>query len=122
MRLYVLGAGTPTPTPDRYGSAFVVEFGARRLMFDCGPAATHKLVKAGLFPTQIDHLFFTHHHFDHDVDYPAFLLTRWDQSIGRERVLRALGERHSYTFDDRVGEFRRAHVRGGLYRYRIDLR
>jgi hypothetical protein len=28
----------------------------------------------------------------------------------------------SYTFDDRIGEFRRAHVRGDLYRYRIDLR
>jgi len=33
-----------------------------------------------------------------------------------------LVERHSHTFDDRVGEFRRAHVRGDLYRYRIDLR
>jgi GntR family transcriptional regulator len=31
-------------------------------------------------------------------------------------------ERHSYTLDDRVGEFRRAHVRGDLYRYRMDLR
>ena len=26
-------------------------------MFDCGPAATHKLVKAGLYPTQVDNLF-----------------------------------------------------------------
>ena len=60
-------------------------------MFDCGLAATHKLVKAGLFPTQVDHLFFTHHHFDHDVDYPAFLLTRWDQSIYREWTLRVFG-------------------------------
>ena len=33
-----------------------------------------------------------------------------------------LVERHSYTFEDRVGEFRRAHVRRDLYRYRIDLR
>jgi GntR family transcriptional regulator len=47
-----------------------------------------------------------------------------------------LVERHSYTFGDRggddrgddrggdgrVGEFRRGHVRGDLYRYRIDLR
>jgi GntR family transcriptional regulator len=33
-----------------------------------------------------------------------------------------LVERHSYTFDDRPGEFRRGHVRGDLYRYRIDLR
>ncbi len=91
MRIHVLGAGTPTPTPDRYGSAYVLEIGDQRLLFDCGPATTHKLVKAGLLPTQIDHLFFTHHHFDHDVDYPAFLLTRWDQSIGGEPLLRVFG-------------------------------
>jgi GntR family transcriptional regulator len=33
-----------------------------------------------------------------------------------------LVERHSYLIDDRIGEFRRARVRGDLYRYRIDLR
>jgi len=60
-------------------------------MFDCGPASTHKLVKIGLFPTQIDYLFFTHHHFDHNSDYPCFLLCRWDQSIGKERRLQVWG-------------------------------
>jgi ribonuclease Z len=80
MRLYILGAGTPTP--DRYGSAHVVELGAERFLFDCGPAATHKPAKAGLFPTEIDRLFFTHHHFDHDVDYPAFLLVRRGVPLG----------------------------------------
>jgi ribonuclease Z len=90
-RIYILGAGTPTPTPDRFGSAYVVDTGSDLIMFDCGPAATHKLVKAGLFPTQIDHLFFTHHHFDHDADYPCFLLCRWDQSVGREEVLTVRG-------------------------------
>src|SRR6059036_2259108 len=92
-RVYILGAGTPTPTAARFGSSYVAQIGDEHVMFDCGPAATHKLVKAGLFPTQIDALFFTHHHFDHDVDYPAFLLTRWDQSIGRERTLRVFGPR-----------------------------
>ncbi|MDH3250854.1 MAG: MBL fold metallo-hydrolase [Acidimicrobiia bacterium] len=90
-RLYVIGAGTPTPTPDRFGSAWVVDTGSDLVMFDCGPAATHKLVKAGLFPTKIDNLFFTHHHFDHDADYPCFLLCRWDQSIGEEGLLRVHG-------------------------------
>lgn len=90
-KIYVLGAGTPTPTPERFGSAYVLDTGSDLVMFDCGPAATHKLVKAGLFPTQIDHLFFTHHHFDHDADYPCFLLCRWDQSIGREEVLTVRG-------------------------------
>jgi GntR family transcriptional regulator len=31
-------------------------------------------------------------------------------------------ERWSYGLEDRVGEFRRAHMRGDVYRYRIDLR
>ena len=91
MRVHVLGTGTPTPSPDRFGSAFVAEVGDRKVMVDCGPAATHKLVKAGLWPTQVDDLFFTHHHFDHNVDYPCFLLCRWDQSAGDEEVLRVYG-------------------------------
>ena len=51
-RLHILGAGTPTPTADRFGTSYVLDLGGGRLaMFDCGPAATHKLVKAGLWPT-----------------------------------------------------------------------
>ena len=46
-RIYVLGAGTPTPTADRFGSSYVLELDGQYLMFDCGPAATHKLVQAG---------------------------------------------------------------------------
>ncbi len=89
--ILTLGAGTPTPTPTRFGSSHVVRLGDELLMFDCGPATTHKLVKAGLFPTQVDYLFFTHHHFDHNVDYPCFLLCRWDQSIGKEKQLQVFG-------------------------------
>ena len=89
--LHILGAGTPHPTPFRFGSSSILEIDGEFLMFDCGPATTHKLVKAGLFPTQIDHIFFTHHHFDHDVDLPCFLLCRWDQSIGKENTLNIYG-------------------------------
>ena len=89
--IHVLGAGTPTPTPNRFGSAFVVKTGSDQIMLDCGPAATHKLVKSGLWPTNINHLFFTHHHFDHDIDYPCFLLCRWDQSTGKEDILKVYG-------------------------------
>lgn len=90
-RIHILGAGTPTPTPDRFGSSYVVELGQEYIMIDCGPATTHKLVKAGLWPTDINTLLFTHHHFDHDVDYPCFLLCRWDQSIGKEAMLQVYG-------------------------------
>jgi len=91
MRVHILGTGTPTPSADRFGSAFVAEVGDQKIMVDCGPAATHKLVKAGMWPTDISNLFFTHHHFDHNIDYPCFLLCRWDQSIGNEEKLRVYG-------------------------------
>ena len=104
-RVHILGAGTPTPTPHRWGSAYAVEIGGEYLMFDCGPAATWKLVKAGIFPTTVDYLFFTHHHFDHDVDYPAFLLCRWDQSIGKENPLRVYGPTLTESITEKlVGE------------------
>ena len=90
-RIHVLGAGTPTPTPTRFGTSFVVETSGEQIMIDCGPAATYKLVQAGLWPTNIDYLFFTHHHFDHDIDFPCFLLCRWDQSIGKENRLQVYG-------------------------------
>jgi ribonuclease Z len=101
-QVFVLGAGTPTPTPNRFGSAYAVKVGGEHMMFDCGPAATHKLVKAGIFPTQVDYLFFTHHHFDHDVDYPCFLLCRWDQSIGKERTLQVYGPTLTETLTERI--------------------
>lgn len=102
-RVHVLGAGTPTPTPTRFGSSFAIELpGGEQIMVDCGPAATHKLVKAGLWPTDIDYLFFTHHHFDHDVDYPCFLLCRWDQSIGKENQLQVFGPTLTETITDRL--------------------
>jgi len=102
VRVYILGAGTPTPTPERFGSSYVVNVGGEYLMFDCGPAATHKLVKAGLWPTQIDYLFFTHHHFDHDVDYPCFLLCRWDQAAGKANELQVFGPPPTTEFTRRI--------------------
>lgn len=91
MVLYLLGTGTPTPTKSQFGTSYVLKVAKDYLMFDCGPATTYKLVKVGLFPTQIDYLFFTHHHFDHNSDYPTFLLCRWDQNIGKEHKLQVFG-------------------------------
>ena len=89
--VHILGGGTPTPTPSRFGSSYVFQFDKNQLMIDCGPAATQKLVNAGFWPTEIDYLFITHHHFDHDADLPCFLLCRWDQSIGKENRLQIYG-------------------------------
>ena len=100
--LYLLGVGTPTPTKGRFGTCYVLELNGNYLMIDCGPAATDKLVKAGLFPTQIECLLFTHHHFDHNSDYPCFFLSRWDQSVGKEKKLKIFGPAPTKSMTDRL--------------------
>ena len=101
-RLYLLGTGTPTPTTARFGTAYVLQLDDDYLMIDCGPAATYKLVRAGLWPLQIDSLLFTHHHFDHNADYPCFLLCRWDQSTGKENRLHVWGPPPTRAITDRL--------------------
>ena len=91
MRIYLIGAGVPTPTPARFGTCQIVQVGDDHLMFDCGPAATHKLVKAGLDHARIHRLFFTHHHYDHNADYPCFILSRWNAGTGDQPPLQVWG-------------------------------
>lgn len=105
MMLHVLGAGQPSPSKERFGTSFVLQLGGDYLMFDCGPAATHKLVKVGIYPTQVDYLFFTHHHYDHNSDYPCFLLSRWDHSAYEANQLQVFGPPPTAWFTDRlIGE------------------
>jgi ribonuclease Z len=90
MRLTLLGAGVPTPTTTRFGSAYLLDVAGESLLVDCGPATTHKLTLAGRRAPEISLLLFTHHHFDHNADYPCFVLTRWDQDV-EQTPLRVYG-------------------------------
>ena len=91
-KLAVVGGGTPTPTLTRWGTSFLLEAVGQKFLIDCGPATTHKLLhQFGVASTAIEHLFFTHLHSDHVADYPCFLMTRFDQSIGSEPDLKVYG-------------------------------
>jgi ribonuclease Z len=104
-KLIVLGSGGPVPTPDRFGTSHVIQSGGRNFLFDCGPGTTYKLSKLGLGSLDFDHVFISHHHFDHTADLPAFLLTRWDHSIGDEAQLNVFGPEHTEEMIDRlIGE------------------
>ena len=101
-RTILLCTGTPSPDMSHWGSSSVVRVGEEWLMFDCGYAATYKLHQAGFSSTQIDRLFFTHHHSDHDADYPSFLLTRFDMSIGKESELKVYGPKLTEQLTERL--------------------
>ncbi|MBT3996651.1 MAG: MBL fold metallo-hydrolase [Chloroflexi bacterium] len=101
-RVIMLCTGTPAPDMAHWGSSFLVGIGDEWLMFDCGHGANYKLHKAGFQSTQIDKMFFTHHHSDHDADYPSFLLTRFDMSIGKESELEVYGPKLTEQLTDRL--------------------
>lgn len=102
FRLHILGAGTPTPSSKRFGTCYIVETKEDLLMFDCGPAATYKMTRMGLNPTKVNYLFFSHHHFDHNSDFPCFLLSRWDQAAGKGEALKVYGPPPTKQFADRL--------------------
>jgi len=102
MKLHILGSGCPAPTPEQYGSSFLLEAGHEFIMVDCGPGTTYKMARMGLPLKQVGHLFLTHHHFDHNVDFPCFALTRWDQCIGPEPVLEVYGPPPTEEFVERL--------------------
>lgn len=102
IRVHTLGTGTPSPTPESFGTAFAVELDEGHLvMIDCGPAATWKLAMAGLSPAALRTLFITHHHFDHNIDLPCLVLTRWDQDV-TQTPLRLYGPRTTSAVVDRL--------------------
>lgn len=101
-RSIILGSGTPIPDTKRWGSSFVVDVGDSWMMFDCGFGATHKLYQAQIASTEIDSVFFTHHHSDHVADYPALLLSRFDMATGHENPLKVYGPNNTVQLTQRL--------------------
>lgn len=95
LRLHLLGCGYPPPygtgEQTRHGSAFLLQVGTEFLMIDCGPATTYKMARMGIDTRKVNHVFLTHHHFDHNVDFPCFALVRWDLCKGTAPPLKVYG-------------------------------
>lgn len=102
MRIRLLGTGTPTPSLKRMSSGYLVETGERKILFDFGPGAYHRLLEAGVKPVQVTDIFFTHLHYDHCLDYVRLLMTRWDQGAGKIPELNVYGPAHTRKMTDSI--------------------
>lgn len=90
MKITLLGTGSPPPSLERAGPSQILEIDGQSILVDCGPGTTYQLLKAGIHLAQVKQLFFTHHHMDHNVDFPHFLIASW--GLGR-RSLGVFGPR-----------------------------
>ena len=80
MKLTILGSGSPEAYARRASSGFLLEVGADRILFDCGGGVVDNLIRSGRLPKDITHLFFTHYHSDHMMDYARLVHAAWDEA------------------------------------------
>lgn len=102
MTLTLLGTGTPSPLTHRAGSSYLVTLDDGVFLFDCGPGSVRRLLKKGLTPDTVTHLFLTHLHYDHCVDYGYLVLSRWDQGAGKIPELEVYGPPPVTRMTDRL--------------------
>jgi ribonuclease Z len=63
--LTILGSSSATPTENRHHSAFVLRFGGRKFMIDCGEGTQNRCLQYGINFQKIECIFITHMHGDH---------------------------------------------------------
>lgn len=83
-QVVMLGTGTPVPNGERAGAGVAVIYNEEAYVFDVGAGVVERATQAaerlGIEPlstTNINHLFLTHLHSDHVLDYPELLGTYW---------------------------------------------
>ena len=86
MKLTVLGSGSPEAYARRASSGFLLEIGNDRILLDCGGGVFDNLIRSGHLPRDITHLFFTHYHSDHMMDYARLVHAAWDEGAAPLKV------------------------------------
>ncbi|MBX2880454.1 MAG: MBL fold metallo-hydrolase [Granulosicoccus sp.] len=86
LKLTLLGTGSPEAYKRRASSGYLLEVGGDKVLIDCGGGVFDRLVQAGHKPSDITHLFFSHLHSDHMMDYARLVHAAWDEGGGSLQV------------------------------------
>ncbi|MFC6837912.1 MBL fold metallo-hydrolase [Halomarina ordinaria] len=85
MEITLVGTGSPVPIPERGGTSIALDIADERVLVDCGPRTVYGLMDAGVAFGEIETMFFTHHHLDHNASFFHFAFTSWTEG-GRESL------------------------------------
>lgn len=85
-RLILLGTGAgPIPRKERSQPANLLVVGGRPYLVDAGNGVARQLALAGYAPSDVRHVFITHHHIDHNADIGALMSFAWIEDNKRNR-------------------------------------
>jgi ribonuclease BN (tRNA processing enzyme) len=71
----------PVKSSLRFPTAHVLLVGDVPYIIDCGLGVTGRLVESGLPLRQLRHIFITHHHSDHNLEYGNLFYTAWASGL-----------------------------------------
>lgn len=97
VKLILLGTGNPFGGFQRVRPSSILIAGNSYFLIDCGSGVVQRLLQAGIFPAQINDIFFTHHHADHNAGFIDFIYTScFPREVGRrEKMLTVHGPTNS---------------------------
>src|SRR5882724_5841009 len=114
-RLVMLATGGgPRPRKDRGNTAHALVVDNVLYLVDCGSGVARQLVLAGIPLATLRHVFITHHHSDHNLDYGNVLVQAWVSGLRTrvdawgppplEKMTRLFFEMNAYDIDTRIAD------------------
>ncbi|MDQ0940741.1 MBL fold metallo-hydrolase [Streptomyces sp. V1I1] len=85
--VHVLGSGSAKPSAARANSSYLIETGSSLLAIDCSGSPAHEILRHGLDPGALRHLYLTHGHVDHVYGLPSLIHSLWMLGLFREKPL-----------------------------------
>ena len=82
LKITILGSGTAAPRLERNMSGYLLEAGAKKILFDAGAGTIRQLLKLKINLLGINDIFYTHLHNDHINDLGAII---WSNNYGMVR-------------------------------------
>ena len=114
-RLVMLATGGgPRPRTVRGNTAHALVVDDVLYVVDCGSGVARQLVQARIPLPVLRHVFITHHHSDHNLDYGNLIMQAWVSGLGTrvdawgppplEKMTRLYFEMNAYDIDTRIAD------------------
>lgn len=82
IMVVLIGTGSPQSSYQRARPSQLVIIEDKTFLVDCGGGTVGRMLEAGINPGSISHLFFTHHHSDHNSGFLDFFVSGWISALG----------------------------------------